>query len=190
MTPGLAALVAVIWLALGVAPLHAGANPTTLSPRAPSYLGARHQRRRRDRASALSFGDAAAASWIPVQPVSSRGQDRTSTACRRSVRQAHLLQLDRIMAGRWVVTPVTIAGADGASVTTSPIPVLAVTDRMPATARRCTTNGTRRVSMLGIGTAAQLDGPERSAKAAPANPFLGVAAISDAGANHPRRGYV
>ena len=32
----------------------------------------------------------------------------------------------RIMRGDWVVTPVTIAGANGASVTTAPIPVLAV----------------------------------------------------------------
>jgi hypothetical protein len=33
----------------------------------------------------------------------------------------------RIMIGRWIVTPVTVTGANGASVTTVPIPVLAVT---------------------------------------------------------------
>jgi hypothetical protein len=33
----------------------------------------------------------------------------------------------RVMIGQWVVTPMTIAGANGARLTTAPIPVLAVT---------------------------------------------------------------
>src|SRR5262249_12972931 len=47
----------------------------------------------------------------------------------------------RVMIGQWVVTPMTIAGANGARVTTAPIPVLAVTriECMPQ-ARRCTPN--------------------------------------------------
>ena len=61
----------------------------------------------------------------------------------------------RIMIGRWVVTPVTVMGRNGAGITTAPIPVLAV-DRVECTdnARRCTPLETPRgISMLGIGFA-------------------------------------
>jgi hypothetical protein len=92
----------------------------------------------------------------------------------------------RIMTGRWVVTPVTVIGANGASVTTTPIPVLAVTKvECTATARRCTPNDAPRgISMLGIGFARRGDHQMQSGP--DANPFLNVAAAS-AGA---RRGYI
>ena len=52
----------------------------------------------------------------------------------------------RIMEGVWVSVPVTIAGANGASVTTQPMPVLAVTNvdctELHATARRATIHAT------------------------------------------------
>lgn len=83
----------------------------------------------------------------------------------------------RIMRGVNVMVPVTIAGADGTSVTTQPIPVLAVT-RIDClrTARNCRpTDAPRRVSMLGIGFARAKDhqpgaGPGR-------NPFLNLAGM-------------
>ncbi|MQT11904.1 hypothetical protein [Segnochrobactrum spirostomi] len=59
----------------------------------------------------------------------------------------------QIMVGRWVVTPVTILGADGTSVQTKAIPVLAV-DRVECMpdARRCEPNDSpSRIGMLGIG---------------------------------------
>jgi hypothetical protein len=98
----------------------------------------------------------------------------------------------RVMIGQWVVTPMTIAGAGGARVTTAPIPVLAVT-RIECTpqARRCTPNDAPRgVSMLGIGFARRGDhqaqsGPDR-------NPFLNVARLDGDGPNPTplRRGYI
>jgi hypothetical protein len=98
----------------------------------------------------------------------------------------------RVMIGQWVVAPMTIAGANGARVTTAPIPVLAVTriECMPQ-ARRCTPNDAPRgVSMLGIGFARRGDhqaqsGPEK-------NPFLNVARLDGDGANPAplRRGYI
>lgn len=94
----------------------------------------------------------------------------------------------RIMRGVNVMVPVTIAGANGTSVTTQPIPVLAVT-RIDClrTARNCRPmDAPRRVAMLGIGFARAKDrqpgaGPER-------NPFLNVAGMGTPGA--PGRGYV
>jgi predicted aspartyl protease len=98
----------------------------------------------------------------------------------------------RVMIGQWVVTPMTIAGANGARVTTAPIPVLAVT-RIECTpqARRCTPNDAPRgVSMLGVGFARRGDhqaqsGPDR-------NPFLNVARLDGDGPNPAplRRGYI
>jgi hypothetical protein len=103
----------------------------------------------------------------------------------------------RIMTGRWVVTPVTIAGADGTSVTTTPMPVLAVTRvDCTATARRCTPNESPRgVSMLGIGfgrpsSTDQSDGQAQSRLNK--NAFLNVASINGDGSNVAplRRGYI
>lgn len=94
----------------------------------------------------------------------------------------------RIMRGVNVRVPVTIVGADGTSLTTSPIPVLAVT-RIDClkTARDCRpVDAPRRVSMLGIGFARAHDrqpgaGPQR-------NPFLNLPRMG--GAGQPARGYV
>jgi hypothetical protein len=92
----------------------------------------------------------------------------------------------RIMTGRWVMTPVTVIGANGSSVTTTSIPVLAVTKvECTATARRCTPNDSpRSISMLGIGFARRGDHQMQSGP--DANPFLNVAT---AGAGM-RRGYI
>ena len=83
----------------------------------------------------------------------------------------------RIMIGRWVVTPVTVMGGNGASITTAPIPVLAV-DRIKCTdtARRCMPReAPRGISMLGIGFARRHDHQAQSGPSK--NPFLNVAAI-------------
>jgi hypothetical protein len=97
----------------------------------------------------------------------------------------------RVMMGQWVITPVTIAGGSGTSITTAPIPVLAVT-RVECTqnARRCRPNAAPRgISMLGIGFARRHDhqpqsGPDK-------NPFLNVARISGgSAAPSMRRGYI
>ena len=84
----------------------------------------------------------------------------------------------RIMIGRWVATPLSIAGGDGTRITTAPIAVLAVTrvECMPR-ARRCTPNpAPRGILMLGIGFGRRHDhqaqsGPEK-------NPFLNIATLS------------
>jgi len=59
----------------------------------------------------------------------------------------------RIMRGVWVTVPVTIAAANGASFTTRPIPVLAVTSiDCTETARSCTPrDDPRYVAMVGVG---------------------------------------
>jgi hypothetical protein len=93
----------------------------------------------------------------------------------------------RIMRGDWVVTPVTIAGANGASVTTAPIPVLAVR-RIECldNARNCSPNeNPRHVAMIGIGFGRRGLGPPERDK----NPFLNLA---DRGSGQvgARRGYV
>lgn len=93
----------------------------------------------------------------------------------------------RIMRGVNVMVPVTVAGADGTSVTTQPIPVLAVT-RIDClrNARSCRPmDAPRRVSMLGIGFARAKD---RQPGAGPGrNPFLNVAGM---GTPALGRGYV
>ncbi|HEY7665881.1 MAG TPA: hypothetical protein VH934_22415 [Xanthobacteraceae bacterium] len=96
----------------------------------------------------------------------------------------------RIMIGRWVVTPVTIAGRNGASVTTAPIAVLAVTRvECSENARRCTPRAAPRgISMLGIGFARRADHQEQSGPSK--NPFLNVAAVNGSKAEHLRSGYI
>ena len=93
----------------------------------------------------------------------------------------------RIMSGIWVVTRVTVAGSDGASITTAPIPIIAVTriDCMP-TARSCTPEDhPKHVAMIGIGFAREHD---HQPKGTPdKNPFLNAAT---SGGATMRRGYV
>jgi predicted aspartyl protease len=96
----------------------------------------------------------------------------------------------RIMIGRWVVTPLTIMGRNGASVAVAPIAVLAV-DRVECTAkaRRCTPReGPRGISMLGIGFARRHDHQEQSGPSK--NPFLNVATVNGGKAERLRRGYL
>ena len=88
----------------------------------------------------------------------------------------------RVMTGRWVVTPLTIAGAHQ-RVTTQPIAILAVEEiTCTATARRCTPiRHPTGVAMLGIGFGREHDGqpggtPDR-------NPLLTLAGST-------RRAYV
>ncbi|ACL57732.1 hypothetical protein [Methylobacterium nodulans] len=93
----------------------------------------------------------------------------------------------RIMIGRWVTVPVTVWGRNGASITTGPIPVLAV-DRIACTsrARRCTPEDTpRHVAMMGVGFGREGDGQARSTPET--NPFLNLAPT---GAGPARRGYI
>ncbi len=91
----------------------------------------------------------------------------------------------RVMEGSWVTTSLTLSGADGAAVTTEPMPVLAVT-RVACleTARDCTPNDDPRdIAMVGIGFAREAD---RQAESTPdKNPVLRVA-----GEGERRRGYV
>jgi len=95
----------------------------------------------------------------------------------------------RIMQGDWVVTRVTITGGNGARVTTSPIPVLAVRSiGCLDNARNCTRReDPRHVAMLGVGFGRRgnLDGPPGSEK----NPFLNLA-VNGAGHEGLRRGYI
>jgi hypothetical protein len=95
----------------------------------------------------------------------------------------------RIMQGDWVVTRVTISGANGASVTTSPIPVLAVRSiDCLDTARNCTPReDPRHVAMIGVGFGRRdnRDGPPGSDK----NPFLNLAG-DGSGHEGLRRGYI
>jgi hypothetical protein len=95
----------------------------------------------------------------------------------------------RIMQGDYVVTRVTITGANGASVTTSPVPVLAVRSiACLDNARNCTPReDPRHVAMLGVGFGRRGDregppGPEK-------NPFLNVAGTGS-GHDALRRGYI
>lgn len=98
----------------------------------------------------------------------------------------------RIMRGVNVEVPVTLVGADGTTVTTRPIPVLAVT-RIDClrTARDCRPEaGPRRVAMLGIGFARAHD---RQPGAGPGrNPFLNLPGMGLPGgvAGPLARGYV
>jgi hypothetical protein len=92
----------------------------------------------------------------------------------------------RIMIGRWVTTPVTIWGRNGARVTTAPIPVLAV-DRIDCTgrARRCTPeDAPGHVAMMGVGFGREYDGQSRGTPET--NPLLNLAT----GDRPVHRGYV
>lgn len=101
----------------------------------------------------------------------------------------------RIMIGRWVRTPVTIIGGNGASARTAPLPVLAVT-RIECTswARRCTpTNEPRGVSMMGVGFGREHDSQAQSGP--DKNPFLHIEHIATAerageSAHGMHRGYI
>ncbi|CAO4136659.1 hypothetical protein [Methylorubrum extorquens] len=70
----------------------------------------------------------------------------------------------RIMIGRWVTVSVTLWGRDGASVSTNPLPVLAV-DRIECApnARNCTpTEAPRGVAMMGVGFGREGDSQAQS----------------------------
>lgn len=96
----------------------------------------------------------------------------------------------RIEKGDWVVTPLTLSGANGASVTTRPMPVLAVREiACTSTARNCRPRqNPRGIAMIGVGFARQRD---HQAKGTPDhNPLLmveGMGEPSKPGA--VRRGY-
>jgi hypothetical protein len=94
----------------------------------------------------------------------------------------------RIMRGDWVLVPVTIAGANGASLTTKAVPVLAVrsTDCV-ATAPGCTpgVEPSHAVIGIGFGRKGRLGADRGPSK----NPFLNVVEM-DAGRGGLRRGYL
>jgi hypothetical protein len=93
----------------------------------------------------------------------------------------------RIMRGAWVRVPVTIAGANGASVTMPPIPVLAVTSiDCTENARNCTqSEDPHHVAMIGMGFG-RGHGSEAEGSVAK-NPFLNLSAP---GAPSLHRGYL
>ncbi|CAM3522236.1 hypothetical protein BOFL111202_09405 [Bordetella flabilis] len=97
----------------------------------------------------------------------------------------------RIMRGHWVMTAATISGANGAHVTTQPMPVLAI-DRIDcfSNARDCEpTDDPRHVAMVGIGFARESD---HQAQSTPdKNPFLNLPGMGTMGQpGLARRGYV
>lgn len=97
----------------------------------------------------------------------------------------------RVMQGIYVRTAVTVIGANGATITTRPIPVLAV-ERIDclASARHCQPQlNPRGVAMLGIGFAREKD---RERDGTPdTNPFLNLPEMGEPGRPGPlRRGYV
>jgi hypothetical protein len=95
----------------------------------------------------------------------------------------------RIEQGDWVVVQATIAGANGASVTTLPIPVLAV--RSVAcldNARNCTPReDPRHVAMIGVGFGRR--GNREGPHGPEINPFLNLAGTGP-GHGQLRRGYI
>ena len=92
----------------------------------------------------------------------------------------------RIMMGKWVTTPVTIAGGDGTKLTTPPMPVLAITSIVcEPKARDCKAEDQPKgVAVIGIGFGREADGQEQSTP--DKNPFLAASATAGSG----RRGYV
>ncbi len=82
----------------------------------------------------------------------------------------------RIMQGVWVTVPVTIAGANGGSVTTRPMPVLAVTSiDCTETARSCTPrDDPRHVAMIGMGFGRRNRSGPQADSATDKNPFLNL----------------
>jgi len=206
MAPGLAALVTVILLVFGVAPLCAGSPGRYDDFRHGVYLPYLDAPGPKDDIVALphlrisfggrgygvvmdtgSTGVVVSADKIPnIDGLQSLGPGKLTYS-----------SSGRIMTGRWVVTSVTVSGADGASITTAPMPVLVVSRiECTATARRCTPNESPRgVSMLGIGFGrpSSTDVGDDLAQGRPnKNPFLNVAAINgDASkAARQRRGYI
>jgi hypothetical protein len=95
----------------------------------------------------------------------------------------------RIMQGVWVTVPVTIAGANGASVTTRPMPVLAVTSiDCTENARSCTPrDDPQHVAMIGIGFGRRNRSGPQSDSAVDKNPLLN---LSDLRAPTLHRGYL
>ncbi|WP_239025239.1 hypothetical protein [Rhodoligotrophos defluvii] len=93
----------------------------------------------------------------------------------------------RVMSGQWVITPVTVQGADGSSVATTPMPVLVVTEvTCLEHARNCQPNDDPHgIAMIGIGFAREHDA---QAQGTPdKNPLLQVAAQEG---QKQRRGYI
>jgi hypothetical protein len=95
----------------------------------------------------------------------------------------------RIMQGVWVSVPVTIAGADGASVITRPMPVLAVTSvDCTEMARNCTPrDDPRHVAMIGVGFGRRNRSGPQTDSATDKNPFLN---LSGSRAEALHRGYL
>ncbi len=86
----------------------------------------------------------------------------------------------RIMRGRWLTVPATIAGADG-RITTAPLPVLAVTrEDCLAQARNCKPlDHPQHVAVIGIGFGREADHQPQSTP--DHNPFLAVPGIRQPG---------
>ncbi|CAM4022517.1 hypothetical protein [Bordetella bronchialis] len=97
----------------------------------------------------------------------------------------------RIMRGRWVMAVATIRGANGASIATRPLPVLAI-DRIECfrNARDCEpSDDPRHVAMIGVGYAREAD--HQSQSTPDKNPFLNLPGMGNADApGAVRRGYV
>jgi hypothetical protein len=97
----------------------------------------------------------------------------------------------RIMQGRYVLSPVTVIGKNGAAITTRPIPVLAVESvDCLASARNCEPQDRPRgIAMLGVGFAREAD---RQRAATPEkNPFLNLPDMGGPDAPGPLgRGYI
>ncbi|GLK74206.1 hypothetical protein ACFSKM_18240 [Ancylobacter dichloromethanicus] len=92
----------------------------------------------------------------------------------------------RVMLGQWVVTPVTLSGREGASVTTEPLPVLVVTEvQCLGHARDCRpTTQPRNIAMIGVGFARE--GDSQSQSTPDKNPLLHVTG----GDGRRRQGYI
>jgi hypothetical protein len=138
----------------------------------------------------LSFGDA------PIRAVIDSGSTGIVVAARyipnidrlpvQGDGQLTYTSSGRIMIGQWVMTPVALVGQDGASVSTEPMPVLAVTQvRCLENARNCTPrDDPSGIAMVGVGFARQGD---RKGQSTPdKNPLLRVTG----GEGPRRRGYI
>lgn len=109
-----------------------------------------------------STGIVVAASMIPnFAALESRGEGKLTYT-----------SSGRVMLGRWVVTPLTLQGRDGAQARIAPLPVLAVT-RVACLrqARHCTPTDTpRNIAMVGVGFGREADAQAQSTP--DKNPFL------------------
>ncbi len=92
----------------------------------------------------------------------------------------------RVMVGQWVVTPVTLSGKEGASLTTAPMPVLAVTEvQCLERARDCTPREMpEHIAMVGVGFARE--GDLQSQSTPDKNPLLRI----EGGEGPRRQGYI